>query len=102
MFTIIENQLVSLVKRLEDRNITLELTDKAKDFLVENGFDQKYGARPLKRTLQRFIEDQLAEEILKETIVENSNVIVDVVDGEITFISTHNTSQPEPEFALST
>ena len=102
MFTIIENQLVSLVKRLEDRNINIELTDKAKDFLVENGFDQKYGARPLKRTLQRFIEDQLAEEILKETIVENSNVIVDVVDGEITFISTHNTSQPEPEFALST
>lgn len=102
MHKIIENQLASLVRRLEDRNITLELTEKAKDFLVENGFDQKYGARPLKRTLQRFIEDQLAEEMLKETIVSNSKVVVDVKSGEIVFKSTVKKSKQTAELVLST
>jgi ATP-dependent Clp protease ATP-binding subunit ClpC len=89
MHKIIEIQLSNLLSRLEDKHITLELSEEAKDLIVNQGFDQKYGARPLKRVLQRLIEDKLAEEMLKETIGENSNVIVSVNDNkELVFKTT--------------
>jgi ATP-dependent Clp protease ATP-binding subunit ClpC len=89
MHKIIEIQLSNLLSRLEDKHITLELSEEAKDLIVDQGFDQKYGARPLKRVLQRLIEDKLAEEMLKETIGENSNVIVSVNDNkELVFKTT--------------
>ena len=84
---IIDIQLASLVSRLEGKNIKLELTEEAKDFIVEKGYDVKNGARPLKRAIQRHIEDTLAEEILKGTIKESANLIVefDVAVGELVF-----------------
>ena len=72
MVQIIDLQLRDLHKRLVDRNITLELTRPAKDFLADKGFDEKYGARPLRRVLQRYVEDPLAEEFLKGTYPEGS------------------------------
>ena len=54
-----------MVERLRHKNIKLELDDKAKDFLVEKGYDPQYGARPMRRAVERFLEDPLAEEILK-------------------------------------
>jgi ATP-dependent Clp protease ATP-binding subunit ClpC len=74
---IIDIQVQSLMKRLGDMNITLNMTEKAKDFLVEMGYDVKYGARPLKRTLQKYVEDALAEEILRGNIKQGTNVIAD-------------------------
>jgi len=74
---IIDIQVQSLMKRLGDMNITLNMTDEAKDFLVEMGYDVKYGARPLKRTLQKYVEDALAEEILRGNIKQGTNVIAD-------------------------
>ena len=74
---IIDIQLQSITTRLSAMNIKLNLTDEAKDFLVEKGYDVKYGARPLKRTLQRYIEDSLAEEILKGSVKESSEISVD-------------------------
>ena len=89
MHRIIDIQVESLVKRLQGLEIALELTSDAKDFLVEVGSDVKNGARPLKRAIQRFVEDTLAEEILKGTIKKSSKVVVDfdAKAGELSFQS---------------
>ena len=67
--------------RLLTKGITLELTPESKDLLVEKGFDPSFGARPLKRTIQRYLEDPLAEAILRGDIRENELVKV-TLDGE--------------------
>jgi ATP-dependent Clp protease ATP-binding subunit ClpC len=72
MVRIIDLQLKSLVKRLSTRNITLDLGKTAKEFLAEKGFDEKYGARPLRRTIQRFVEDPIAEEMLRGGFTDGS------------------------------
>ena len=77
---IIDIQIRSLMERLSVMNIKLNMTDEAKDFLVEMGYDVKYGARPLKRTLQKYVEDSLSEEILRGNIKESSEVIVEFDD----------------------
>ncbi|RPI68003.1 MAG: ATP-dependent Clp protease ATP-binding subunit [Ignavibacteriae bacterium] len=72
LIQIIDLQLRKLFKRLGSRNISLELAKTAKEFLAEKGFDEKYGARPLRRTIQRFVEDPLAEEMLRGVYVDGS------------------------------
>ena len=71
-----------LVKRLKEQEITLELTEAAKDKISEEGYDPEYGARPLRRAIQKHIEDQLSEELLKGTVLTGQNVIIDVENGE--------------------
>ena len=66
-----------LEKRLEDKHITLELTQNAKDYLIDNGYDQVYGARPLKRFVTKKLETLIAENILKQEILPSSKVVVD-------------------------
>ena len=56
----------------------IELTEKAKDFIVDKGYDEKFGARPLKRALQKYIEDRLAEEIIKSNLQEGDTIQMDV------------------------
>ncbi len=81
-------QIVSILlrdvqKRLGDEELTLRLTDAAVDFLVKNGFDENYGARPLKRAIQKWIEDPLSEKILLAEFSKGDEVDVDVAaDGE--------------------
>lgn len=72
-----------LEKRLEDRQITLRLTDACLDFLAEVGFDPVYGARPLKRTIQRELETVIARRILAGEIMDGDTVTVDVVDARL-------------------
>ncbi|GAB5539299.1 MAG: ATP-dependent Clp protease ATP-binding subunit [Salibacteraceae bacterium] len=67
---IIDIELESLYSRVTDMGYTLKLSDKAKDFIAEKGFDEKYGARPLKRAIQKYLEDPMAEEIIKANIDE--------------------------------
>ena len=74
ILAIIDIQLKLMRERLKLNSMSLELSDEAKDFLVEKGFDDKYGARPLKRAVQKFIEDELAEEILKGTLKPGSKI----------------------------
>ena len=64
-------------QRLEERKIELELTDKARDYLAENGYDPSYGARPLKRLIQRELETALGRKLLSGEIRDNSRVKVD-------------------------
>ena len=66
-----------MAKRLADRKFSVELTEAAKLFLVESGYDPAYGARPLKRAIQRQIEDPLALEILEGRFREGDRVVID-------------------------
>jgi ATP-dependent Clp protease ATP-binding subunit ClpC len=79
---IIDISLNKLFKRITNIGYSMELTDKAKDFLAEKGYDQQYGARPLNRAIQKYVEDPLAEEILKGTMSEGDVILVDHEDSE--------------------
>lgn len=81
IYQIIDIQLEDLRRRLQHQNITLELTQSAKDFLVQKGFDERFGARPLKRALQQYVEDELAE-ILLVGGVEPGSIITGTYDEE--------------------
>ncbi len=82
---IVSLMIESLSKRLEQMNIKIELDDKAKDLLAEEGFDPLYGARPLQREIRRKIEDRLSEELLKGTIKKSDTINVSANDKELIF-----------------
>jgi ATP-dependent Clp protease ATP-binding subunit ClpA len=79
---IIDILLSDVFKRLKEKGITFELTSQAKEFLAEKGFSPAFGARPLRRTIQKQVEDRLAEEILKGQFSGQCEVIVDRKEGE--------------------
>jgi ATP-dependent Clp protease ATP-binding subunit ClpB len=85
MRQIIDIQLRGLVKRLEDRKIRVELTDRAKDLLIAEGYDPTYGARPLKRIIQRRVLDPLAMKVLQGEVREGEAIRVDESGGELRF-----------------
>ncbi len=78
-------QIGLLSKRLEANKITLKLTDRAEEFLANTGFDPVYGARPLKRAIQRYIQDPLAVKILEGSVKEEDNITVDAKEGKVVF-----------------
>jgi ATP-dependent Clp protease ATP-binding subunit ClpB len=82
---IVELQLARLRERLEERRIELELTEAAKELVAEEGWDPAYGARPLKRALQRLVENPLALRLLEGELGEGDTVRVDARDGELVF-----------------
>jgi ATP-dependent Clp protease ATP-binding subunit ClpB len=82
---IIDIQIAGLVKRLEERKIHVQLTDAAKEQLVREGYDPTYGARPLKRTLQRRVLDPLAMRVLEGYFTEGDTVVVDAGPDALTF-----------------
>jgi ATP-dependent Clp protease ATP-binding subunit ClpB len=82
---IVELQLERLRTRLADRGIAIELTEEAKEHLAEAGWDPTYGARPLKRAIQRLVENPLALRLLESEFGEGDTVRVDVHDGELVF-----------------
>ncbi|HET9461120.1 MAG TPA: ATP-dependent chaperone ClpB [Gaiellaceae bacterium] len=82
---IVELQLARLRERLADRRIELEVTDAAKELLAEEGWDPAYGARPLKRAIQRLVENPLALELLEGRFAEGDVVRADARDGELVF-----------------
>src|SRR5688500_12722441 len=85
MRSIIDIQLRGLMKRLEDRKIRVELTDRTKDLLIAESYDPMYGARPLKRTLQRRVLDPLALRVLQADFREGDVVRIDAPRGELEF-----------------
>jgi ATP-dependent Clp protease ATP-binding subunit ClpB len=82
---IVEHQLARLRDRLAERRIALELTDAAKETLVEAGWDPAYGARPLKRAIQRLVENLLALRLLEGEFADGDTIRVDAAEGELTF-----------------
>ena len=79
---IIDLEVGGLQKRLSERDIEIQIDQKARDFLINKGFDLMYGARPLKRTIQRYLEDPLAEEIIAKRIKPNEIIHVSVKDED--------------------
>ena len=88
IFKIIDITAGKLFKRLHDMGIEVQIDEKAKEFLVDKGYDQKYGARPLKRALQKYVEDPLAEEMLKGRFIEGSTICIALDENEnvLTFL----------------
>jgi ATP-dependent Clp protease ATP-binding subunit ClpB len=82
---IVELQLRRLRDRLAERGLGLELTDEAKELVAEAGWDPTYGARPLKRALQRLVENPLALRLLEGEFVEGDTVRVEAQNGELAF-----------------
>ena len=85
---IVEVELQKLLDRMKGLGYSLRITDKAKDFIAEKGYDKQFGARPLKRTIQRFIEDEIAEKIVLGEVREGDTISVDYADKDekLTFL----------------
>ena len=81
---IINLLITDLNKRLSDREITVELTDAAKQYIVDNGYDPVYGARPLKRFLQKHVETLSAKLILADKVREGDTILIDVEEDHLT------------------
>jgi len=85
---IVDIQLARLRKRLEDRKISLTVTDAARKLLIERGWDPVYGARPLKRAIQRLVQDPLAMLLMEGTFTDGDAVEVDIKGDQLTFAKT--------------
>jgi ATP-dependent Clp protease ATP-binding subunit ClpB len=85
LLQIVDLLVQSVNKRLADKNIHLELTEQAKEQLVKLGYEPAYGARPLKRTIQRYLENPLADKIIRGEVKEGDKVCVDYSDGNFAF-----------------
>ena len=84
--SIIDLMVESLRKRLKDRDLDLQLTDAAKELIIERGYDPLYGARPLRRVLQSSVETLVARTILRGDISAGSTITVDARDGELVVV----------------
>src|SRR5690606_34949193 len=80
--SIVDIQLRHLTARLAVRDLKLELDDRAKDYLAQHGWDPQFGARPLKRAIQRHLEDRLAERLLSGAFSPGSTIVVSVGDDQ--------------------
>jgi len=92
MGAIVDIQLGRLQKLLADRKLTLVVDDAARKLLADQGYDPAYGARPLKRVIQTYVQNPLAEKLLRGEILDNSTVDVGVAGEKLTFASTVNKS----------
>ncbi|MGB2878360.1 MAG: NDP-hexose 4-ketoreductase, partial [Dehalococcoidales bacterium] len=80
---IVDLMLTSVTQQLKEKDIALEVTDAAKDFLGEKGYDEVYGARPLRRAIQDMVEDKLSEDLLRGNFQSGDSVIVDLEEDQI-------------------
>jgi len=99
LIQILSLEVEKVLERLRHKNLQISLDDKAKDFLVEKGYDPQYGARPMRRSVERFLEDPLAEEILKGVLHEGEPITVTAEKDKLVF--TQNAAAASSEGALS-
>jgi ATP-dependent Clp protease ATP-binding subunit ClpC len=88
LMQILDLEIKKVEIRLKGKRLTLVSDEKAKDYLVEKGYDPQYGARPMRRAVERFLEDPLAEEILKGNLHDGEPVMVTVEDNKLVFRQT--------------
>ncbi len=94
---IVDLMMKDLFKRLDERGLTMEVTDDVKDFLATDGYNEAYGARPLRRLIQRKVEDTLAEEILSGKYHEGDTIVLDMKDGKMFFSKKGDEPKVEKE-----
>jgi ATP-dependent Clp protease ATP-binding subunit ClpC len=87
LFLVVDKMLGDLRGRLAERQLSLVLSDAARAWLVKNGYDEAYGARPLRRLIQKELENALARQVLGGDFVAGSRVVVDVLDDRLTFVT---------------
>ena len=94
---IVDIELSKLTKRIDDLGYKIEISNSAKDFIVEKGFDRKYGARPLNRAIQKYIEDLLAENVVTNKIKEGDKILIDKIKEkkELNIITQNQKAQPK-------
>jgi ATP-dependent Clp protease ATP-binding subunit ClpB len=92
IYGIVKNQLARVEKRLEEKKLTLSISDKAIEFLSDVGYDPLFGARPVKRAIQSYLENPLAKEIISGVFKEDSVINVDINDNNtaLRFFSAEN------------
>ncbi len=100
MYSIIDLLLSRVRKQLIEQEISLEIPQDAKDFLVEKGFDQQYGARPLRRTIQNMVEDPMAEGLLQRRFHAGDVVVAVVRDGVVELEVQDRLNPPQAQAAL--
>jgi ATP-dependent Clp protease ATP-binding subunit ClpA len=93
---VVQKFVMQLEAQLADRNVTIELSDEAADWLAKNGYDELYGARPLARVIQENIKKPLADEILFGKLVRGGHVKVDLKDGKLVFDVDSNSGETRP------
>ena len=93
----VDKFVIQLESQLGDRDVTIELSDSSRQWLVEKGYDRLYGARPLSRVIQEHIKKPLAEELLFGKLSKGGVVKVDVKDGQLTFNFLEGGRSPSKE-----
>ena len=85
---IVELMVDDVKTRLADQSIFISLSEKAREWLAKEGFHPDFGARPLRRTIQRYIENPLSKQLLKGTLMEGDQITISVRDGSLSFAKT--------------
>ncbi len=101
LIKIVDIELVKFAKRLVERKIVLEFSDEAKALLIEKGYDEKYGARPLRRAVEHYLEDPLAESLLRGDVKDGETVLV-VRNGEKLEFKQKEPTQPAADTGVAT
>jgi ATP-dependent Clp protease ATP-binding subunit ClpC len=96
LIQIVELEVAKVVQRIKAKDIHLLLEESAKDFLIEKGYDPQYGARPMRRAVERYLEDPLAEELLRGNIKVHENIHVRQEGEKLAFFSHPSASPPAP------
>jgi ATP-dependent Clp protease ATP-binding subunit ClpC len=96
LIQIVDLEVAKVIQRIKAKNIHLILEESAKDFLIEKGYDPQYGARPMRRAVERYLEDPLAEELLRGNIKTHENIHVKREGEKLAFVSQSSISEPTP------
>ena len=96
LYRIVDLEISKVVERIKTKEIQIELDDLAKDFLADKGYDPDYGARPMRRAVERHLEDPMAEELLRGTIKSGDMVRVSALEGKLTFTVPEGAAAGEP------
>jgi ATP-dependent Clp protease ATP-binding subunit ClpC len=92
MLQIVDLQMKEIQERMADQDLTIDLTPAARTWLANEGYEEQFGARPLRRTLQRHVESPLSVQLLRGDIAAGDHVLIDEKEGELVF----RTGEPEP------
>jgi len=95
LIKIVDLRLEEVQHLLGDRKITLQFSDAAKELLLADGFDLNYGARPLKRSVQRLLQDPLAKKVLRGEVLDGDTVLIDAQQGELRFTAASRTGKTQ-------
>src|SRR5206468_10219344 len=95
LMKIVDLEVEKVLNRVKAKEVHIELENTAKEFLIEKGYDPQYGARPMRRAVERYLEDPFAEELLRGNVKAHDVVHVEAADGKLTFkVTEPQTSEP--------